>query len=309
VLDERLNPTPCGVAGELHIGGVGLARGYLNRPDLTAERFIPNPLSRAEGERLYKTGDVARILPDGTIEFLGRRDEQVKLRGYRVELGEIEQTLNAHPQVRESAATVREDKPGDQRLVAYVVARSELLYQTKIETDGSELPPDTLTTSALQNYLRERLPDYMVPSTFVRLEKLPTLANGKIDRKALPAPDNTRRDRADTYVAPRNQIEERLAEFWSEILGVERIGIIDNFFDLGGHSLLATQAISRIRETFQVDLSLRSFFAAPTIAALSVSIAENVAAQVSDTELEAVMAELEELPDQEAKVIASGQQS
>jgi len=309
VLDERLNPTPCGVAGELHIGGVGLARGYLNRPDLTAERFIPNPLSRAEGERLYKTGDVARILPDGTIEFLGRRDEQVKLRGYRVELGEIEQTLNAHPQVRESAAIVREDKPGDQRLVAYVVARSELLYQTKIETDGSELPPDTLTTSALQNYLRERLPDYMVPSTFVRLEKLPTLANGKIDRKALPAPDNTRRDRADTYVAPRNQIEERLAEFWSEILGVERIGIIDNFFDLGGHSLLATQAISRIRETFQVDLSLRSFFAAPTIAALSVSIAENVAAQVSDTELEAVMAELEELPDQEAKVIASGQQS
>ena len=309
VLDELLNPTPCGVAGELHIGGVGLARGYLNRPDLTAERFIPNPFSSAGGERLYKTGDVARILPDGTVEFLGRRDEQVKLRGYRIELGEIEQALNAHPQVRESAAIVREDKPGDQRLVAYVVPRSELLYQTEIETDGSNLSPETLTSGALQNYLRERLPDYMVPSTFVRLEKLPTLANGKIDRKALPAPDNTRRDRADTYVAPRNHIEERLTEFWSEILGIERIGIIDNFFDLGGHSLLATQAISRIRETFQVDLSLRSFFAAPTIAALSVSIAENLAAQVSDTELEAVMAELEQLPDQEAKVIASGQQS
>jgi acyl carrier protein len=161
----------------------------------------------------------------------------------------------------------------------------------------------------LQNYLRERLPEYMIPSTFMRLQKLPTLANGKIDRKALPAPDNTRRDLADTYVAPRNQTEERLTEFWSEILGVERIGVNDNFFDLGGHSLLATQAISRIRETFQIDLSLRSFFAAPTIAALSVSIAENLAAQVSDTELEAVMAELEQLPEQEAKVIASGQQS
>jgi acyl carrier protein len=156
----------------------------------------------------------------------------------------------------------------------------------------------------LQNYLRARLPEYMIPTTFVRLEKLPTLANGKIDRKALPAPEK----RANTYVAPRNQTEERLAEFWSEILGVERVGVDDNFFDLGGHSLLATQAISRIRETFQTDLSLRSFFAAPTIAALSVRIAENLAAQVSDAELEAVMAELEQLPEQEARVIASGQQ-
>lgn len=305
VLDERLNPTPCGVAGELHIGGICLARGYLNRPDLTAERFIPDPLSGAEGLRLYKTGDVARILADGTVEFLGRRDEQVKLRGYRIELGEIEAALNAHPQVRESVATVREDTPGDQRLVAYLVPRAELLYQTETETNGSNLPPDALTTSALQNYLRARLPEYMIPSTFVRLGKLPTLANGKIDRKALPAPDK----RANTYVAPRNQTEERLAEFWSEILGVERVGVNDNFFDLGGHSLLATQAISRIRETFQTDLSLRSFFAAPTIAALSVTVAENLAAQYSDAELEAVMAELEQLPEQEAKVIASGQQS
>jgi len=149
----------------------------------------------------------------------------------------------------------------------------------------------------------------MIPSTFVRLAKLPTLPNGKIDRKALPLPDSARRDRASTYVAPRNQTEERLAEFWSEILGVERIGVNDNFFDLGGHSLLATQAISRIRETFQTDLSLRSFFAAPTIAALAVRIAETLAAQVSDAELEAVMAELEQLPEQEARVIASGQQS
>jgi len=292
VLDERLNPTPCGVAGELHIGGICLARGYLNRPDLTAERFIPDPLSGAEGMRLYKTGDVARILADGIVEFLGRRDEQVKLRGYRIELGEIEAALNAHPQVRESVAVVHEHTPGDQRLVAYLVPRSEL-------------PPDALTTTALQNYLRARLPEYMIPSTFVRLEKLPTLANGKIDRKALPAPDK----RANTYVAPRNHTEERLAEFWSEILGVERVGVNDNFFDLGGHSLLATQAISRIRETFQTDLSLRSFFAAPTIAALSVRIAENLAAQVSDEELAAVLAELEQLPEQPAKVIATGQQS
>ncbi len=302
VLDERLNPTPCGVAGELHIGGVCLGRGYLNRPDLTAERFIPNPFT--EGQRLYKTGDVARILADGTVEFLGRLDEQVKLRGYRIELGEIEAVLNAHPQVRESVATVREDKPGDQRLVAYLVQRSEL-YQTETESNGSNPPRDALTTGALQNYLRARLPEYMIPMTFVHLEKLPTLANGKIDRKALPAPDK----RANTYVAPRNQTEERLAEFWSEILGIERVGVNDNFFDLGGHSLLATQAISRIRETFHTDLSLRSFFAAPTIAALSVTIAENLAAQVSDAELEAVLAELEQLPEQEAKVIASEQQS
>jgi amino acid adenylation domain-containing protein len=305
VLDERLNPTPCGVPGELHIGGVALGRGYLNRPDLTAERFIPDPLSRVEGQRLYKTGDVARILADGTVEFLGRLDEQVKLRGYRVELGEIEAALNAHPLVRESVAAVREDTPGDQRLVAYLVARSELLHQADTETNGSGVPSEALTTTGLQNYLRARLPEYMIPLNFVHLEKLPTLANGKIDRKALPAPEK----RANTYVAPRNQTEERLAEFWSEILGVERVGVNDNFFDLGGHSLLATQAISRIRDTFQTDLSLRSFFAAPTIAALSVTIAENLAAQVGDAELEALMAELEQLPDQEAKVIASGQQS
>ncbi|HET6978712.1 MAG TPA: amino acid adenylation domain-containing protein [Pyrinomonadaceae bacterium] len=309
VLDERLNPTPCGVAGELHIGGICLARGYLNRPDLTAERFIPDPLSRVEGERLYRTGDVARILADGTVEFLGRRDEQVKLRGYRIELGEIEAALNAHPEVRESVTTVREDTPGDQRLIAYLVPQAELLDQKEIETNGSNLPPEALTTSALQHYLRPRLPEYMIPSTFVLMEKLPTLPNGKINRKALPAPDTARRDRANTYVAPRNQTEEHLAAFWSEILGVERIGINDNFFDLGGHSLLATEAISRIRETFQTDLSLRSFFAAPTIAALAVSIAENLAAQVSEAELEAVMAELEQLPEQDAKAIASGLQS
>jgi amino acid adenylation domain-containing protein len=313
VLDKRLNLAPCGVAGELHIGGIALARGYLNRPDLTAEVFIPNPLSGAQGERLYKTGDVARILADGTVEFLGRRDEQVKLRGYRIELGEIESVLNAHSQLRESVAIVREDTPGDQRLIAYIVpdvSEQEPSFETaETENNGSPPPPHALTTAALQNYLRARLPEYMIPSTFVRLEKLPTLPNGKIDRKALPAPDAARRERASTYVAPRNQTEERLAAFWTEILGVERIGINDNFFDLGGHSLLATEAISRIRETFQTELSLRSFFAAPTIAALAVSIAENLAAQVSDADLEAVMAELEQLPEQEAKAIASAQQS
>jgi amino acid adenylation domain-containing protein len=308
VLDERLNPTPCDVAGELHIGGIGLARGYVNRSDLTAERFIPDPFSNAGGERLYKTGDVARILADGTVEFLGRGDGQVKLRGYRIELGEIEAALNAHPEIRECVAVVREDSPGDQRLVAYVVPR-ETQINVEYETNGSDLAAGELAMSTLQNYLRTRLPEYMIPSTFVRLAKLPTLPNGKIDRKALPLPDSARRDRASTYVAPRTQTEERLAEFWSEILGVERIGVNDNFFDLGGHSLLATQAISRIRETFQTDLSLRSFFAAPTIATLAVRIAESLAAHVSDAELEALMAELERLPEQEAKVIASGQQS
>jgi amino acid adenylation domain-containing protein len=227
VLDSRGNPTPVGVAGELHIGGVGLARGYHRRPALTAERFVPDPFSFEPGSRLYRTGDLARWRPDGTIDFLGRIDHQVKLRGLRIELGEIESALREQDGVTEAAVIVREDNPGDKRLVAYVVGAA--------------------STSELKNALKDRLPEYMVPAAFVELDTLPLSPNGKLDRKALPAPVAAR-DASTELVAPRTDVERLLAAIWSEILGVETLGIDDDFFDLGGHSMLATQVVARIRK-------------------------------------------------------------
>lgn len=226
VLDDRLQPAPVGVPGELYLGGVGLARGYHRRAGLTAERFVPDPFGQEPGARLYRTGDLARWRPDGTLEFLGRIDHQVKLRGLRIELGEIETALRDHPGVLEAVVTVREDTPGDKRLVAYLVG----------EVDGS----------SLRTELKQTLPDYMVPSAFVQLDALPVTPNGKLDRKALPAPVATRREAAD-FVEPRTATERMLAGTWAEVLGVERIGIDDDFFDAGGHSLLATQVVAKIR--------------------------------------------------------------
>lgn len=228
VLDEELKPVPVGVVGELYLGGVGLARGYLNRPALTAERFIPHPFSRQPGARLYRTGDVARYLPDGNIEFLGRVDHQVKVRGFRVELGEIETALARHPSVREAVVTAHGDATGNKRLVAYVVA-------------GEPRP----TTSEWRAYLKEHLPEYMVPSAFMLLDKLPLNANGKLDRHALPPPEWTRPDTTRNFAAPRNHIEETLANIWAQVLGVEKIGVHDNFFELGGDSILSLQIIAR----------------------------------------------------------------
>ncbi len=252
VLDDALRPQPIGVAGHLHIGGVSLARGYLNRPELTAEKFIPDPFSAEPGARLYKTGDLARFLPDGNIEFLGRGDCQVKIRGYRIELGEIEAALRQHPAVQEAAVLAREDAPGEKRLVAYVVADS--------------------TTDELRRHLKDKLPEFMVPAIFVSLDALPLLSNGKLDRRALPAPDRTRPELDAAFQTPRTPTEDLLAEIWAQLLGIERVGIQDNFFDLGGHSLLATQLVSRVRETFQVEISLRRLFEAPTVAGLAESI-------------------------------------
>jgi len=252
ILDDALRPRPIGVAGEMHIGGVGLARGYLNRPALTAEKFIPDPFSAEPGARLYKTGDLARFLPDGNIEFLGRGDHQVKIRGLRIELGEIEAALDQHPAVRNAVVVAREDAPGEKRLVAYVVAET--------------------TADELRRFLKSKLPDHMVPAVFVPLESLPLLSNGKVNRRALPAPDRTRPELENAFAAPRTATEELLAEIWAEVLGVERVGIHDNFFDLGGHSLLATQAASRMREAFQVEISLRRLFEAPTVAGLAEGI-------------------------------------
>ncbi len=254
ILDRHLNPVPIGMPGELHVGGPVLARGYLNRPELTAERFTADPFGNKPEARLYKTGDLARYLPDGNIEFLGRVDDQVKLRGYRVELGEVESALVSHPAVRESATVLREDAPEQKLLAAYVVA------------DGSSAPP---SPRELRGYLKERLPEYMVPSAFVVLEALPLTPNGKVDRRALPEPDNARPELGEDFVAPRTPVEEVLVGIWEEVLGLERVGIHDDFFELGGHSLLATRVISRVRDVFQVELPLRSLFEEPTVAGLS----------------------------------------
>ncbi|MBW4632891.1 MAG: amino acid adenylation domain-containing protein [Iphinoe sp. HA4291-MV1] len=295
ILDRHLQPVPIGVPGELYIGGAGLARGYLNRPELTLEKFIPNPFENskspyaqsagsanaqacpmgkigvssgdAQGTEgtsaptslkiqnskvslLYKTGDLVRYLADGNIEFLGRIDQQVKIRGFRIELGEIEALLSQHPSVQEAVAIAREDQPGNKRLVAYIVSNLN--------------PP---STSELHGLLKQKLPDYMVPSAFVMLSSLPLTPNGKIDRKALPAP-NIELSLKDNFVAPRNPTEEVLANLWTELLGV-KVGIHDNFFELGGHSLLATQVISRLREAFSVELPIRCLFELPTVIELA----------------------------------------
>jgi amino acid adenylation domain-containing protein len=251
VLDEALEPVPIGVAGEIHICGVQVARGYLNRPDLTAEKFIPNPFGEP-GSRMYKTGDLARYLPNGNIEFLGRIDHQVKIRGFRIELGEVEAVLQRCEGVREALVLAREDEPGDKRLVAYVVPMA-----------------GALAVAELRSQLSTFLPDYMVPAAWVFLDALPLSPNGKIDRKALPVPELSRDSLAVDYVAPRNSTEELLAGIWAEVLKVERIGAHDNFFALGGHSLLATQVVSRIRTALKTDLPLRMLFEAPSLAALA----------------------------------------
>src|SRR5918998_5008401 len=254
LLDRYLHPVPIGVPGELYVGGAGLARGYLNRAELTAERFIPHPFSEVPGKRLYRTGDVARYLPDGNIEFLGRIDHQVKVRGFRIELGEIEACLGRHPGVREVVVLAREDSPGEKRLVAYVVGKEGAV------PSGSEL----------RGLVRERLPEYMVPSAFVGLPALPLTPNGKVDRKALPAPEG--REVAEGYVPPCTPTEELLAGIWGEVLHLERVGRHDSFFALGGHSLVAIQVVSRVRDTFGVELPVRCVFESPTVAELSAAV-------------------------------------
>lgn len=252
VLDPSLNPTPVGIPGELYIGGVGLARGYLNRPELTAEKFIPSPFSRDPGTRLYKTGDRVRYRSDGNIEFLGRIDQQVKIRGFRIELGEIEAALGQHAAVQEVVVMMWEDMPGQNHLVAYVVL------------DRKQAP----TVNELRSFLQGKLPDYMVPFAFVTLETLPLTPNGKVDRRSLPAPDRAN-EISTVFVTPRTLTEEKLVAIWVEVLSLDQVSVHDNFFELGGHSLLMTQLLTRVRDTFKIDLSLRSLFEAPTVAGLA----------------------------------------
>ncbi|CAD5983344.1 non-ribosomal peptide synthetase/type I polyketide synthase [Planktothrix agardhii] len=269
ILDSHLQPVPIGVIGELHIGGVGLARGYLNKPELTAEKFIPNPFAPLDppltpldkgGEqpsKLYKTGDLARYLPDGDIEYLGRIDNQVKIRGFRIELGEIEAVLLSHPQVREAVVLVNEsDRPENRALAAYVV-----------------LNDPAFTTQSLREFVKRQLPDYMVPAYWLVLENLPLTSNGKIDRRALPLP-NPELNRSIDYVAPDNPTQTAIAAIFGQVLKLEKVGINDNFFEIGGNSLQATQVISRLRESFALELPLRRLFEQPTVADLALAVTD-----------------------------------
>ncbi|HZS77077.1 MAG TPA: amino acid adenylation domain-containing protein [Ktedonobacteraceae bacterium] len=258
LLDRFLNVVPIGVPAELYIGGAGLARGYLNRPELTAQKFIPHPFSSSPGARLYKTGDLARFLPTGDIEFLGRIDHQVKIRGYRVELGEVEAVLRKHPYLQEALVLAREDVTGSKSLVAYVVPRHDVV----------------LTGSDLRHFMREQLPDYMVPSAFVLLEALPLTPGGKVDRRALPAPDNGRSDLAEGFAVPTSPVHQQLVQIWEELLGVRPIGIRDNFFELGGHSLLAVRLVDRIEQVWGKKVSAATLLAGPTIEQLSMVLTQ-----------------------------------
>jgi amino acid adenylation domain-containing protein len=253
LLDRQSQPVPIGVPAELHISGVGLARGYLNRPELTAEKFIPDPFSSEPGARLYKTGDLARYLPDGTIEYLGRIDHQVKVRGFRIELGEIESILAGHPAVREAVVVVREDGPVGKRLVAYVAPK-----------DGP-----SMDVSELRNLVRNKLPDYMVPSAFVALEKLPLTPNGKVDRKALPSDGSLKVDEGRSWAPPADEAERDIARVWAQVLGLESVGRDSNFFDLGGHSLLLITARRRLEEIFDREVPTVEMFRHSTVRSLA----------------------------------------
>lgn len=275
VLDAGLEPLPIGVPGELYVGGEGIARGYLDRPDLTAQRFLPNPFSETPGERLYFSGDIARIATPGDIEYRGRSDDQVKIRGYRIELREIESVLMNHPDVLECAILSRNTSPEEHQLVCYVVARHD----------------SEPTVTALLDFLRERLPDYMIPSSCVFMRSLPLTVNGKVDRRALPEPEQNRPDLGVSYIEPGSEVERVVAGIWRELFKLDRIGVSDSFFDLGGNSLLATQLIAQVKDEFEIDLPLQHLFERPTIRAVAAAI-EN-----------ALLRKIESLSDKEAEAL------
>ena len=279
ILDKNLQPAPIGVAGELHIGGDGLARGYFNRPEMTAEKFIPNPC--APEKRIYKTGDLARYLPDGTVECLGRSDHQVKIRGFRIELGDIESALRQNSEINEALVMAREDVPGDKRLVAYLATPSG----------------ERLSISDLRDFLKAKLPEYMVPGAYVFLKKFPLTPSGKMDRKALPAPEQSRPDLGKQFVAPNTPLEIDIAQIWSDVFHLDQIGRDDNFFELGGHSLIAIQMIARLRQKLGVELPLPAIFKAPSVGRLAETILETLLANADDEDLQW----LDQLSDEEAR--------
>jgi acyl-CoA synthetase (AMP-forming)/AMP-acid ligase II/acyl carrier protein len=254
VLDENMHPAPINVTGELFIGGVNLGRGYHQRPDLTAEKFIPNSFGSQAGERLYRTGDRARYLPNGQIEFLGRIDNQVKLRGFRIELGEIESAIERHESVRECVAVVRDDEGGQKQLVANIVPAT-----------ADNVP----TVSEFRSFLKDLLPEYMIPTSFITLDAMPLTPNGKVDRQALPAPESARPNLAVAYADPKTEIERDIATVWREVLGIEKVGLNDNFFELGGDSIRILLVLNKLQTIFGDKLSMPQMFEFPTISMLA----------------------------------------
>lgn len=287
-LDAKLEPAPIGVPGELCIGGVGVGRGYIGRPELTAEQFPRDPFRPGDDARLYRTGDLVRFRADGNLEFLGRRDHQVKLRGFRVEPGEVESTLIRHPGVKDAAVVAREDSPGNIRLVAYVVPKA-----------GSPVEPDRW-----QRFLRERLPPYLVSATFVSMDALPLTPSGKVDRRSLPAPNSDRPALENPFAAPRTPVEELLAGIWAEVLGLDAVGVQDDFFrQLGGHSLLATQVVARVASALEVDIPVRLFFEAPTVAEFATAILDNPSTKERIEKTAQLLLTLSQLSDDEVQAM------
>ncbi|MDF5723372.1 MAG: amino acid adenylation domain-containing protein [Rhizonema sp. PD37] len=285
VLDQDLHRVPLEVPGELYVGGASVARSYLNQPTLTREKFIPNPF--VEGDTLYKTGDLVRRLPDGNLEFLRRIDTQVKLRGFRIELEEIEAVLSQHSDIKQAVVIVREDEPGNKYLVAYLLTR----HNPTVGANGR--------SPLLRNFLKTKLPDYMIPHAFVFLEEFPLTSNGKINRRALPAPDASQRSLYVDFAAPGTPTERELATIWTEVLRLKQVGIHDNFFELGGHSLLATQVISRLREAFSLDFPLRYLFENPTIAELAKKVMVQQIEKAENDTLAQILAEVDQLSESE----------
>jgi amino acid adenylation domain-containing protein len=287
LLDARQQPVPIGAEGEIYVEGPGLGLGYLGQPDLTAEKFIPSPYSRTPGARLYKTGDLARFRSDGEMEFVSRVDDQVKIRGIRIELGEIRSVLSQHPGVRHSAVVAVGDRPERKRLVAYVAPKAE----------------GALTSVDLRDFLKRKLPDYMIPAAFMMMDALPLTPSGKVNRQALPATDHTTAQK--TFVAPRTPVEEVLARIWAEVLGLERVGVYDDFFELGGHSLAVTQIISQVVEQFNVEPSLRLLFEAPTVADMAIVVTQAQAKKTGAENLAPMLADLESLSDEDAQELVA----
>jgi amino acid adenylation domain-containing protein len=285
VVDGEGGLAAIGAVGELYIGGMGVARGYEGKAEQTAERFVPDGWSGRGGGRVYRTGDMVRYSEDGELEFVGRVDDQVKLRGHRIELAEIEATLKQQDEIGEAVVLLREDVPGDKRLVAYVVPAAESVIEI----------------GDLRESLKKKLPGYMVPSAFVILDALPLTANSKVDRQNLPAPEQSQQALEAAYVAPRTPVEELLAKVWAQVLNVERVSVHDDFFELGGHSLLATQIISQVREALQTEVPLSALFSSPTVAGLAVTIAQNQVEMESNEDMEQMLTDLENLSEDDVK--------
>ena len=286
IFDQNQQPLPIGIPGELYISGISLARGYLNQPETTKEKFILNRFNLSE--RLYRTGDLVKYKMDGNIEFLGRVDQQVKLRGFRIELGEIESVIAGNFNIKECVVTLKEGKNGEKRIVAYIIPAQN----------------QSITSIELKDFLRNSLPDYMIPSSFVFLETFPISPSGKVDRNALPEPEFDRANLASDYISPRDEQETRLCQICSELLHIQNVGINDNFFELGGHSLLATQFISRIRDDFKVEISVRSLFENPTVSGISQQITQLVKPEESETDrITRLLAQIDQLSEEEIHLL------